>query len=147
MAVLRLSLLGPFTAALDDTPINNFRTNKAQALLIYLSVEKDRTHSRESLMELLWPGMPLESAQVNLRQTIYRLKKAIPEVDNLSGGEPVELVLGDRQAVQLNPEAVVELDAAAFEGLINEDPAQAFKLYRGDFLSDFYLVDSSGFET
>ena len=37
MAVLRLSLLGPFTAAHNDTPLNYFQTNKVKALLIYLA--------------------------------------------------------------------------------------------------------------
>jgi DNA-binding SARP family transcriptional activator len=53
MAGLTLSLLGPFTAALNEKPLDNFRTSKVQALLIYLTVEKDRAHPREALMELL----------------------------------------------------------------------------------------------
>jgi hypothetical protein len=31
-------------------------------------------------MALLWPGLPQKSAQVNLRQTLCRLRQAIPEV-------------------------------------------------------------------
>jgi predicted ATPase/DNA-binding SARP family transcriptional activator/tetratricopeptide (TPR) repeat protein len=146
MAVLKLSLLGPFTAALDDTPFDHFSTHKVQALLIYLAVEKDCVHPRQGLMELLWPGMPLESAQVNLRQTIYRLRKALPEVDKRSGCEAVPLILSDRQVVQLNPEGEVYVDVNEFRKLITVDPAAAVKLYRGDFLTDFYLVDSSMFE-
>jgi DNA-binding SARP family transcriptional activator len=110
MATLKLSLLGPFIASYNNQPLQNLRTNKVQALLIYLAVGKDRAHPRESLMELLWPGMPLESAQVNLRQTIYRLRKAIPEVSSISSDERVPLVLSDRQSVQLNPEAAIDLD-------------------------------------
>jgi DNA-binding SARP family transcriptional activator len=110
MPALKLSLLGPFIASYKNQPLQNLRTNKVQALLIYLAVGKDRAHPRESLMELLWPGMPLESAQVNLRQTIYRLRKAIPEVSSISSDERVPLVLSDRQSVQLNPEAAIDLD-------------------------------------
>ena len=58
-AYLKLQTLGPFSAALDNQPIHNFKTNKVQGLLIYLAVERDRTHHRESLMELFWPGMPI----------------------------------------------------------------------------------------
>ncbi len=54
MAVLKLSLLGPLIAALDDQPLYNFRTNKVQALLIYLAMERERAQRRESLMTLLW---------------------------------------------------------------------------------------------
>ncbi len=92
MSGLRLSLLGPFTATLDDLPVGSFRTNKVQALLIYLAVERHRPHQREALMTLLWPDMPLGSAQVNLRQTLYRLRHAIPEVSHKNKAETTPLL-------------------------------------------------------
>lgn len=147
MSVLTLSLLGPFAVTLDEQSLDTFPTVKVQALLAYLAIECDRAHRRESLMELLWPGMPLESAQVNLRQTLYRLRKTIPQVAGINGGTPVHLVLSDRQTVQINPDAAVHLDVNEFNTLLELDPAQAVKLYRGDFLADFYLVDSSEFES
>ena len=146
MPLLTLSLFGPFTTTLDDQPLYSFRTNKVQALLIYLAVERDRPHPRETLMELLWPGMPLESAQVNLRQTVYRLRQAIPDVDSKQDGSLVPLLLSDRQSVQLNPQANLRLDVAEFLAGIEVDPTPTVELYRGDFLADFYLVDSSEFE-
>ena len=39
MATLSLSLLGPFTAFLDERPLTKFTTNRVQALLIYLAME------------------------------------------------------------------------------------------------------------
>jgi DNA-binding SARP family transcriptional activator/predicted ATPase len=146
MAVLTLSMLGPFIAALNDQPLDNFPTIKVQALLIYLAVERRHTHRREHLMELLWHDMPLESAQVNLRQTLYRLRKIIPEVGHRDGSQPVPLLLSDRKTVQLNPDADLRLDVEAFQDGIESDSSNAASLYRGDFLVDFYLVDSSEFE-
>ena len=102
MAVLKLSLLGPFYAALDRQPIDNFKTLKVQALLIYLAMERQHAHRRESLMEFFWPESPLESAQVNLRQTIYRLRQSIPEVSNRDGDRAVPLLLSDRATLSLN---------------------------------------------
>ena len=55
-------------------------------------------------MTLLWPDMPLESAQVNLRQTIYRLRQAI------SGKTDVPLIITDRQTIRINPDVEVHLD-------------------------------------
>ena len=78
MPGLTLSLLGPFEAQLDGHQLTTFRTNKVKALLIYLTVEKERPVLREFLMQLLWPDTPRESAQTNLRQTLYRLRKMIP---------------------------------------------------------------------
>ena len=80
MSTLFLSFLGPFEAKVGDQELDRFRTSKVQALLIYLAVEADGVHRREALMELLWPGLPLKSAQVNLRQMLYQLRRAIPEV-------------------------------------------------------------------
>ena len=57
MASLSLSLLGDFQVQLNGTDPGAFRTSKAQALLIYLAVERSRAHRRETLFTLFWPGM------------------------------------------------------------------------------------------
>ncbi|MCB9134084.1 MAG: AAA family ATPase [Anaerolineales bacterium] len=146
MPALTLNLLGPLTALLDDQSVYEFRTAKVQALLVYLAMEKDRPHRREVLMDFLWPDTLLESAQVNLRQTIYRLRQTIPEVNSKSGNGQVPLILAERLTLQLNPAADVRLDVDDFQACLETDPARAAALYRGNFLSDFYLVDSSAFE-
>jgi len=146
MAVLKLFLLGPFLATLDNQPLDSFPTSKVQALLIYLAVESQTTHRREYLMELLWPGMPLESAQVNLRQTLYRLRKTVPEISNKEGNKAAPFLLTDRLTVRFNPEADLQLDVHTFQAQIDQDPVAAVRLYRDDFLADFYLADSSEFE-
>lgn len=143
---LSISLLGPFAASLGEQPLYKFRTNKVQALLIYLAMEAAQVHRREALMSLLWPDLPQPSAQVNLRQTIYRLRQAIPEVAPKTGQKPVPFLISERQTVQINPEARFFLDVAAFLAQIEQDPVQAVALYRADFLSDFYLSDSNEFE-
>jgi predicted ATPase/DNA-binding SARP family transcriptional activator/Tfp pilus assembly protein PilF len=158
MSALSLSLLGPFQASLDGQPLGKFRTSKVQALLIYLATEAsvavtevEVTHRREALMALLWPGLLPKSAQVNLRYTLYQLRQAIPQVTDTEGEENVPLLLSDRQTVQINPAADVQLDVARFLNLLTPDPApaqltEAVALYRGDFLCDFFLPDSAEFE-
>jgi predicted ATPase/DNA-binding SARP family transcriptional activator len=151
MATLFLSLLGPFEAALGDRPLGKFRSNKAQALLIYLATEAEIVHRREALMALLWPGLPFKSAQVNLRQTLYRLRQAIPELTAQDGQRTVPLLLTGRQTVHLNPAADVQLDLARFAELLTPPPTpahltRAVALYRGDFICDFCLPDSAEFE-
>ncbi|KPK07495.1 MAG: hypothetical protein AMJ56_13225, partial [Anaerolineae bacterium SG8_19] len=149
MACLKLSLLGPFSATVNEKPLTAFRTKAAQALLIYLTCEGGDAHRREHLMALLWPGLPQKSAQACLRQTLYLLKQAIPKVQARRDGETVRLLLANRDSVQVNPEAEFELDVARFEsylaGPLEEWPL-AVPLYRGDFLADFYLPDSAPFE-
>lgn len=164
MALLSLKLLGSFQAYQEGKELTVFRTNKVQALLIFLTVEPS-AHRREALMELLWPGMPERSARQNLRQILHHLRNAISDspasTEESEGALP--LILANRQTIQRNPAADVEVDALHFETFIDgtlshEHPdllichacrsnlEKAVALYRGDFLADFYLDDSNEFE-
>jgi ABC-type oligopeptide transport system substrate-binding subunit/DNA-binding SARP family transcriptional activator len=155
---LAISVLGQFQAFLEGKPLAYFRTKKAQALLVYLLVEGTHhpgaAHQREALMELLWPGLPLNSAQENLRQTLYQLRKALVGV---AGESADTFLVANRQDIQVDPEFKYDLDSARFMRLFEssqrvDDPArqrrleEAASLYSGDFLSDFFLVDSTNFE-
>jgi serine/threonine protein kinase len=173
MAALSIALLGNFRARLHNEPLPPFRTNKVQALLIYLvtegSPEKSGAHPREKLLDLLWPGLPERSARHNLRQVIYHLRKAIPELPRKPGaveadwGESVPLLLSNRQTIRLHPAADVEVDVKHFEALVSGTQTHnhvdllachqcqraledAVALYEDDFLSDFHLDDSNVYE-
>ena len=164
MAALKLSLLGPFLAALDEKPIDSFPTSKVQALLVFLAVERQAAHRREYLMELLWPGMPEPSARHNLRQALYQLRKKFPSLSSSPAGkDTVPFVLSDRRTIQINAAAAIETDVERVgiyltdlknhdhPDLLNcptcrESLEAAVDLYRGDFLVDFYLDDSNQFE-
>ena len=141
---LTLSLLGSFQASLNDNPITKFRSNRVQALLIYLAVEQANTpHQRDKLLDLFWPGMPQKSAQNNLRQTIYQLRQAIPDHNN------IPFIIATRKTIQRNPDYPLHCDVTHFEALLtqsNQAWTEAITLYRGDFLEDFYLPDAHTFE-
>lgn len=165
MAHLSLSLLGPFQASLGDEPLFGFRTNKVKALLIYLAAEYQAAQRREAMMTLLWSDFPEDSARYSLRQALYHLRQAIPELPprGEADGQTVPFLLSDRQTVQLNLAADFAVDVQLFSTLISQTKAhahqdllsckqcrddldQASELYRGDFLADFYLSDSNSFE-
>ena len=143
--MITLSLLGPFQANVAGRPLTQFGAKKAKALLIYLAVEP-RIHQREYLMALLWTGLPLNSAQQNLRQTLYLLRQALAQGEN---EQPA--ILAERFTLAWNPKASLSLDITSFEKLASPDRTvpewqQAADLYRGDFLTDFFLPDSEPFE-
>lgn len=165
MSSLSLTLLSPFQVQYNRHPLTSFRTKATRALLIYLAVQPDQAHGREKLMTLFWPGMPQKSAQANLRQTLYQLRMAIPEVKARSGtsNRSVELVIANRQEMQLNPAGDVNTDVIRFEALLahsaahdhldlmvcedcRRDLEEAAALYQDHFLVDFYLEDSNEFE-
>jgi DNA-binding SARP family transcriptional activator len=149
MSGLSISLLGSFEGVIGGRPLTHFRTKAVQALLIYLVCQPE-SHAREALMTLLWPDLPLKSAQANLRHALYHLKQVVSEVSG-PAGEAIPFVLSDRQTVQVNPDGRFHLDITQFEALTQsqelEDWQTAVSLYRGDFLNDFFLPDSPDFET
>ena len=147
-----ISLLGPVLITGCDQQAVKFRSSRVQALLIYLVTEDALGETglrRERIMSLLWPDYPQKSAQVNLRQALYQLQKTFREESTSNGPDPIPLLLTTRQTVHINPEYAIELDVSKFERLLNgphEQWSQAIDLYRGDFLSDFYLPDNEPFE-
>jgi len=117
MSDLYVALLGPVKVALNDQRLEKFRTSRVQALLFYLATEQalgTEVHRREALMELIWPCLPSASAQVNLRQTLYHLQKAIPAMDAPSGGAAISFLLADRQTARIIPDYAIESDVAEF---------------------------------
>lgn len=109
MAHLSIHSLGPLRVTLDGDPVIGFESNKVRALLIYLAVESDRPHSRETLAGFLWPDQPERSARQNLRQALFNLRQAIHDRD----AEPPFLQI-TRRTLQFNPDSDHWLDVAAF---------------------------------
>jgi predicted ATPase/DNA-binding SARP family transcriptional activator len=149
MSGLALHLLGPVTVTVEGKPLDSLHIRPALALLIYLACRPER-HRREQLMALLWPDWLPAAAQQNLRQNLYVLRRALPTIPSRDGHGPVPPVLADRETMQLNPVAAVEVDAQRFTSWLQLNTAEsldaAVTLYRGDFLADLYLPDSAPWE-
>ena len=73
MAPLSLRFFGPGVLTAEGAVV---RTHSARtlALLCYLLLEPDRPHSRHTLADLLWEGLPEASARQSLRQSLYSLR-------------------------------------------------------------------------
>lgn len=134
---LRLEALGRLELAVDGRPVDGLAA-KAQALLIYLAIVRG-AHSRSALAGLLWSDMPEETARANLRLTLTKLRKAVPD----------QLAV-TRESVALSPDVAVRVDALDLCQVADqEDPGElraALDLYRGDFLRDLSVPGAALFE-
>ncbi|NIT61417.1 MAG: SARP family transcriptional regulator, partial [Aliifodinibius sp.] len=160
MNSLEIKLLGTFQAAIGTRPLTQFRSDKVRALLIYLVVEAERPHRRETLAGLLWPDFSQKSALSNLRKSIYHLRQAL---DKVEPGFSDQLLIITRQTIQIIPEKLL-VDFNQFQEHLDfikqhhhqhlhncdhclEALKNAASLYQGDFTTGFSLADASTFES
>ncbi len=148
MSRLVLSLLGPPGVQLDGAPVE-LKRRKPLALLAYLAVTA-RSHSRDALAEMLYPGHAREQGYSDFRETLTTLRRAIGE----------EWIIADRSDVHLADGNGLLVDVVAFRRLVGEarsrdrtghrdgsmrQLARAAALVRGRFLEGFSVKDSPGF--
>jgi len=123
---------------------------KVVALLAYLAVTAQR-HSRDELAQLLYGQQDREHGRANLRHSLSLLRSAIGE----------DCLGTDRLGAWLPSGEGLWVDTVEFRGLLERgqaadmngdlatagsDLAAAVELFRGEFLSGFYLRDSTDFE-
>lgn len=155
---LAIRLFGPLEARYDGEPLGPFEYNKVRALLAFLAMEGPRPHSRASLSALLWPEQGDSAARQNLSQALTTLRKVLRDRNF-----PTPLLLTTTDSVGLNPSVSIDVDALAFNALIDaaeahrhrawhlcsvcaEQNRRAATLYRDDFLAQLYVSDSATFE-
>ncbi|WP_273432598.1 AAA family ATPase [Chitinibacter tainanensis] len=122
-APVQLSLLGRCRLAAPGQPAQDpFPYDKVRALLAYLLLERERSHPREALAELLWPQVSAETARNNLRRTLHDLRRVLAPWPALSDGLQInrrELAWASNAAVEcdvwrlMQPVLPADLPAAA----------------------------------
>jgi DNA-binding SARP family transcriptional activator len=95
--------LGGLTIQVDEKPVTNLASRKAEALLIYLTIEQ-RPVPREFLADLLWDDRSQAQAMGNLRVILSSLHKQLPDFVTIT-----------RTTAVLNPQAQVWVDVLALE--------------------------------
>jgi DNA-binding SARP family transcriptional activator len=146
---LRVRLFGGFEVWSGSQPIDGFESQKVRALLAYLACHPGRVLARDHLAGLLWPERGPEAARHALRQAAYNLKTSLPAGTRSP-------ILGTYNGLQLNPEAGLWTDVAAFEEALRLGKSResfdvhqlttAAQLYRGELLSGFFVRDCESFE-
>ena len=143
MSRLSVRLLGGFGLERDGEVII-LTASRAQAVLAYLLLHRDRSHERAWLASVLWPDTDERQARTNLRQALHHLRRTVPDAERC-------FVL-DGQRLRVREGAPLDLDVARFEdtaaygcqaddaGAITrserEQLEDAVRHYRGDLLPE-----------
>ena len=153
MPTLTVRLLGQFSVFRDEQVVAVAAASKVPELLAYLLLQRDRTHAREALDDLLWPDGATGQPRKQLRQALWRLQSALswpsdpsdPQGDPILVVQPESVRLGSRPDLWLDV-AVFEQAFAFVQGIpgeaLDEPRVQALKsavqLYRGDLLEGWF---------
>ena len=119
-------------------PIAAVTQPKRLALLLYLALaEPAGSHSRDSLVALLWPEADDDSTRHSLRNTLYGLRQALGEGAIVSRGEGY---------VELDP-AAIRCDAVEVRALLAARRwEEALARWGGDVAPGFHVSGAPEFE-
>ena len=135
--VWRVQLLGGLRAQRGDVVLTNFSSRSVGTLLARLALYPQRSHAREELIDLVWPGVALDVGRNRLRQALFTLRQWL-EPPRASGSPSAPVLLADRLSLRVVPGAI-GCDVIAFETSVREHQhARAIALYTGELLPGFY---------
>jgi class 3 adenylate cyclase len=141
----RIELLGGLRAVRGEQIVTRFQTQQTGLLLAYMAYYRQRSHPREALIELLWPGCEPRAGRHRLSMALSALRAQLA----LDGEPAGTVIMADRGSVRLNPAAVttdvgefkIALRSAQRAGSGGERAsslAQAVTRYRGELLPGFF---------
>lgn len=136
--MLELRFLGQFSLLQDGRPVK-LSSRPSQSLLAYLCLHAGASFRREKLAGLLWPEASETSARNNLRQALWRIRKALEE----GGAGSQDCLLADDLAIAFDARTPYWLDVEALTRPIPSSPTPAdltplVAVYGGELLPGFY---------
>ena len=146
MAELQVRVFGKLRLQSGQCRVDTFPTRRAEELLAYLLIHQRARHSREKLVDTLWPDAGLSNGRASLSTTLWRLRSVFDRLQ-LPAADYLQT---DRDWVSLEPVSALNCDHFDFEQqvLIAEratgDEARqkqfllAIELYRGSFCEGIY---------
>jgi predicted ATPase/DNA-binding SARP family transcriptional activator len=125
--VLEIRFLGQYEIKRDGQVVA-IESRPSRLLFAYLALTAGKHHPRERLAGLLWPESDESCARSNLRQTLWRLRKALGE----------DYLLVDNKTVAFNSGCPYWLDTALLEDRPDQDLTEAVSAYEGELLPGYY---------
>src|SRR4051794_40574726 len=127
----KVTLFGGLRAQQGERVITRFMTRKVATLFAYLAFHLRQAHSREILVELLWP----ESDAPTLRNSLSVALSSLRSQFEPPGVPQGTVIRADRFSVGLNP-ATVTTDVAEFERAMRTAAKAGSEIERAQHLSD-----------
>jgi DNA-binding SARP family transcriptional activator len=132
MALLRVTVLGGFSLAIDDAPITAILSPRLQSLLAFLILRRGAPVSRQALAFALWPDSTEPQARTNLRKALLHLRREAPAL-----ADHISMDGQTAQWRETHGSSQCALDVAKFEAAVAAGQwEQAVALYAGDLLPD-----------
>ena len=142
---LSIKLLGEFNIAYANSSITSVKTERLQALLVYVLLHRDRPQPRQQIAVQLWPEASETEAKASLRRRLHELRQLLPNAD--------QFLQVESRSLQWISDGPYSLDVADFEAAIAQAQAaqrsqqltrarqalvRATELYRGELLPGCY---------
>jgi DNA-binding SARP family transcriptional activator len=148
---LHVYALGPLRAQRDGEPVRQWGgekagTRQAEALFAFLFDRGERGVSKDEAVELIWPDVDLDRADLAFHRTLGGLRRILEPGRGQREGSRAIGFSNDRY--RLDPSVVAWSDVATFEDRLADasaatDPndalaalTEASELYRGEYLDD-----------
>ncbi|HET7141378.1 MAG TPA: hypothetical protein VFJ03_02730, partial [Candidatus Limnocylindria bacterium] len=148
---LHVFALGPLRVERDGQPVRRWGgekagTRQAEAVFAFLFDRGERGAAKDEFVELIWPDVDLERADLAFHRTLGGLRTTLEP--GRRGGDRGDAIGFHNDRYRLGQSVVAWSDVAAFEGAMAEasaaaDPELALQhlerarsLYRGDYLDD-----------
>ncbi|MEP6895738.1 MAG: BTAD domain-containing putative transcriptional regulator, partial [Chloroflexota bacterium] len=133
--MLQIRLLGQFDIRLNGKRVT-IPTRAAQSLFAYLVLTAGTPHRREKLAGTFWPDTTDDNARKNLRQELWRIRKAL----SAQQASTNDYLLAQELTIAFNRSAQYWLDVAQLERpeIDLESLTANLSLYQGELLPGFY---------
>jgi DNA-binding SARP family transcriptional activator len=143
--VLAVRMLGAFDLTINGQRVTDWRGQRTQSLMQFLTAHRQRSVPRDELIAAVWPDVDEDNGRHRLHQAVYELRRILHAID--PDRSPVVCING---GYRVDHEVPIWVDVEEFDDLASaasrsfaarqydeaiESGQQALNLYRGDFLS------------
>ena len=148
---LAVRMLGAFELTIDGQRVTDWRGQRTQSLMQFLTAHRHRSVLRDELIVAVWPDVDEDNGRHRLHQAVYELRRILHSID--PDRSPVVCIEG---GYRVDHEVPIWVDVEEFDDLVSaasrcfaarrSDEAidvgrRALNLYRGDFLGQATCAD------